>query len=104
MAKISQAKLKKSLAEALERHGKTTDYYKALANDYLRYNNLKEELMEDCEKNGPRITVAGTNGAMITKDNKSFQLLNNTTKTMLSILKALDIEENELPGDDDGIM
>lgn len=103
IAKISQAKLNKSLAEALERHGKTTDYYKALANDYLRYNSLKEKLMEDCETNGPRITVSGTNGAKITKDNKSFQLLANTTKTMLSILKALDISESELPGED-GIM
>ncbi|OUC52447.1 hypothetical protein B7939_00540 [Eggerthia catenaformis] len=86
--------IRESIINELEKQNKTTKYHLDLAEDYMKYYDMKEKLFDDIKENGPRITTAGTGGAEITKDNKSYNLITKTTDTMLKILKSLNIENN----------
>lgn len=86
--------IRTSLHEELRKQGKATDYHLSLADDYVTYEREKDVLFEDIKKTGPRYVTEGTHGAMITKDNKSYGQVMNITKTQLSILKSLGIDEN----------
>ena len=89
-----QEMIRKALLDELEKQGKLTEYNISLVDDYVHYDMMKDELMKDIEKTGPRYTVEGTAGKMITKDNKSYGQAFNCTSVMLKILTKLDIEKS----------
>lgn len=93
--------IRKSIHDELRKQGKATEYHLSLADDYVKYEREKDVLFEDIKKTGPRYVTEGTHGAKITKDNKSYGQVMNITKTQLSILKSMGIDENVINEESD---
>lgn len=103
--KMIRNSIRDSMIGELEKQNKTTKYHLDLVEDYMKYYDMKEKLFNDIKKNGPRITVIGTGGSEITKDNKSYNLITKTTDIMLKILKSLNIENSIIEmSDEDAYM
>lgn len=90
---MNQKQIRESLYEQLRLQGKTSDFYKDLAEDYLYYWKLKKELIKDIKKKGIRYSAINGNGISVEKANESVLNLQKTTATMLKILADLNLKE-----------
>lgn len=93
---MTQGEVKKSLLDQLQAQGKTSAYYTDLVNDYMEYYKQKKQLQQDIRKNGVRIKCKNGNGIETEKVNESFKLLQGVTKTMLDIIRDLNLREPQV--------
>ena len=94
----SEDKIKESLLDQLKAQNKVTDYCVDMVETYMAHWRLKEQLIEDIQKNGLRISVTSGNGFDTDKPNSSIGDLQKETSTMLQILDKLDIRTPVLSG------
>lgn len=93
---MTQKEIKESLEIQLRAQGKDGAYYFDLVNDYMNYWKQKKALQSDIQKNGVRIECLNGNGFKTTKVNESLKLLQGVTKTMLDILRDLNLREPQI--------
>lgn len=90
---MTQKQIKESLEKQLKLQGKDGAYYMDLVNDYVNYWKQKKALQKDIAEQGVRIEGINGNGFKTSKVNESIKLLQGVTKTMLDILRDLNLRE-----------
>lgn len=90
---MNKKQIKESLIEQLKLHGKTSDFYMDLVEDYIFYWDMKKKLIKDIKEKGVRYSAINGNGIKVEKANESIQNLQKTTVTMLKILGDLNLKE-----------
>jgi len=94
----TEEKVRKSLIDQLEAQNKVTDYCVDMVDTYMMHWRLKEQLNQDIDRNGIRITVGTGNGHDKTIANPSVTDLQRETSIMLQILDKLDIKTPVIAG------
>ena len=85
--------IKKDLLNQLELKGMYQSYYIDMVEQYMRYYDIKNDLLKDIKDNGVRIEVTSGNGFTTAKINESIMIVQKTTPLMLKILKDLGLEK-----------
>lgn len=94
----SEDKIRESLLDQLKAQNKVTDYCVDMVETYMAHWRLKEQLIEDIQNNGLRISVTSGNGFDTDKPNASIGDLQKETSIMLQILDKLNIRTPVLSG------
>lgn len=97
----TEEKIRESLIDQLKAQNKVTDYCVDLVDTYMKHWRLKEQLAEDIDENGIRITVSTGNGHNKTIANPSVSDLQRETSIMLQILDKLELRTPVLAGSKD---
>jgi P27 family predicted phage terminase small subunit len=95
-SKAQRKRIEKDLLSQLEEKWITGTHYTDLVQDYLSLWDVKNELIEDIETQG--IKVSGMHGP---KSNPSINDLNKTNAQMLKILSELGLKASAEEKDDD---
>ena len=90
---MTKTEVKNSLLEQLRLQNKTSDFYRALVNDYMDYWSLKKKLISDIKNKGLRYETVNGNGLTVEKPNESVTNLPKITTAMLKILSDLNLKE-----------
>lgn len=100
---MTRKQVEQSLLEQLRSAGADIDAFKGLVSDYVTMFGICEKLKTDIRKNGTMIQTTGSTGQEITKPNPAIKELRDTNKSMLAILKQLNLSTDtvQLPDDDD---
>ena len=85
--------IKKDLLNQLELKGMYQSYYIDMVEQYMRYYDIKNDLLKDIKENGVRIEITSGNGFTTSKVNESIMIVQKTTPLMLKILKDLGLEK-----------
>lgn len=91
--RVTEKQVKDSLIEQLTLQNKTSEFYKDLVNDYIKYWKLKNKLISDINKKGLRYKTTNGNGIEVEKPNESVTNLPKITTAMLKILNDLNLKE-----------
>lgn len=75
----------------LRAKGADLAHFEALVEDYVMYFNQVKKMKADVRKNGLTYTAISAAGKEYEKDNPAAKLLPVYTRSMLSILKELDL-------------
>lgn len=89
MAKIKA--VEQSLIEQLKTNGADIEAFRALIGDYMALYKVCEELKKDIRKRGTIVERTGSAGQTITAPNTSIKELRDTNKSMLAILRQLNL-------------
>lgn len=97
--------IENSLLGQLAAAGADIDAFKGLVSDYIAMYRICETLKKDIRKNGAMIETVGSTGQTIVKPNPAIKELRDTNKSMLAILKQLNlnIDTVRLPEYDDDL-
>lgn len=90
---MTEKQVKDSLIEQLTLQNKTSEFYKDLVNDYIKYWKLKNKLISDINKKGLRYKTTNGNGIEVEKLNESVTNLPKITTAMLKMLNDLNLKE-----------
>ena len=85
-------KIKADLMEQLERNGTTGEHYKDLVEDYMKFLEIKDELMKDIQTRGAVVEYKTTAHTIVHKKNDSIAELNKVNDRMLKMLDAIGIK------------
>lgn len=91
----------KSLMEQLERKKAVTAYFTDMVEDYMSLWEIKEKMIKDVAENGLIIHRVNGNGIDCEIDNPFVKQIPNYNKQMLSLLKQLGLETNNVIADTD---
>lgn len=91
MDKKNTNKLRKSFIEQLKLHNADIEVFKLLIDDYLALFSVSEALKADISERGEIIREKNTAGYEVCKCNPSIKELRDTNKSMLAILKQLNL-------------
>lgn len=97
-------KMRKELLDQLDRSGKNFDFYKTLAESYVRHFETLQSLSEDIEARGAIVEITSGNGFTKTAPNESIQLAEKEELAMIKILDALQLKApvvNDEPNESD---
>lgn len=100
MAKISKAKIDKSLREQLALKGASLDHYEDMISDYMGFWDTKNALLADIRDRGVVYQDFSAAGKLMWKNNPSIKELVGVNRQMLSILKELKLSTDEMGGGD----
>lgn len=89
MAKIKD--VEQSLIEQLKTNAADIEAFRALISDYMEMYRICVKLKTDIRKRGAIVTDIGSAGQKITKCNPSIKELRDTNKSMLAILRQLNL-------------
>ena len=104
MAKITRAKLRKSLIEQLCASEKPPAHYSDLVEDYLNLWETKEMLQADIRQKGISYETLSASGVPIIKQNPSTKEIIMVNRQMLLLLKELGITPDKMTvGKDDDL-
>ena len=103
MAKMTRAKLRKSLIEQLCGKRKPPAHYSDLVDDYLNLWETKELLQANIKEKGISYETLSASGVPIVKQNPSTKEIVMVNRQMLSLLKELGLTTGKLTShkDDD---
>ncbi len=94
--------LRESFVSQLERHGADIDLFVYLIDDYISLFEISENLKADIAEQGEIIREKNSAGCEVRKINPAIKELRDTNKSMLAILKQLDLSiSNVILEDDD---
>lgn len=93
--------IKKSLLSQLARKKANLDHFNDIINDYAELWKIKTKLAEDIDSRGVVYKDFSSVGIEMQKNNPSVKEFVNVNKQMLSLLKELGINTNNVIGDDD---
>ena len=85
--------VKQSLISQLEAKGMTSAYYMDKVDEYMTHWKLHQDCWKDIKKRGLRVTVTSGKGFEKECENESRKSMSDESRTMLSILKALGLQE-----------
>ncbi|MGL5507216.1 MAG: P27 family phage terminase small subunit, partial [Paraclostridium sp.] len=88
------------LLEQLKKNGTETPYYIDLVNDYMKFWNIKNELIADVAARGVQVAYKNGSNQYGTKKNDSLDSAIKYSAQMLSILDKLNLN-NPMSDDDD---
>lgn len=87
----SAKSVEQSLIDQLIMNGADIDAFRALIADYMAMYKICESLKRDIRQRGAIVESIGSTGQAITKPNPSIKELRDTSKSMLAILRQLDL-------------
>lgn len=94
--------LRESFVSQLERHGADIELFVYLIDDYITLFEISENLKTDISERGEIIREKNTAGFEICKCNPAIRELRDTNKSMLAILKQLNLSiDNIIMENDD---
>lgn len=88
-----------SLIEQLQVRGADIEVFKSLISDYMSLWNISESLKKDIVERGAIVSDYNSTGALVTKPNSSIKELRDTNKSMLMILKQLNLNVDNVKGE-----
>jgi hypothetical protein len=94
--------VRQSLIDQLTAKGMTSAYYIDKVDEYMTHWKIHQDCWKDIKKRGLRVTVTSGNGFEKDCENESRKSMNDESRTMLSILKTLGLEEPTAKVADDG--
>lgn len=103
LAKRVRTRIKESLIEQLEDKGVIADFFFDLVEDYMRFYDIKMELLDDIKKRGVSIYWQNSETSYGYKKNDSVDQLVKISGQIIKILDTLKItvDEEVLEDDDD---
>jgi len=93
--------VRKTLLEQLKIKGAKVNHFIDLVNDYISFWETKNALTEDIKKRGVMYVDVSSVGVKMQKNNPSVKELVMVNKQMLSILKELGINTDDVGREDD---
>jgi phage terminase small subunit len=93
--------LRESFVSQLQRHGADIDLFVCLIDDYIALFEISENLKADIAEQGEIIREKNSAGCEVRKINPSIKELRDTNKSMLAILKQLDLSISNVILEDD---
>lgn len=99
---MTEKAVRQSLINQLEAKGMKSAYYLDKVDEYMTHWKLHQDCWKDIKKRGLRVTVTSGNGFPKECENESRKSMSDESRTMLSILKALGLEEPTATEADDG--
>lgn len=88
--------IKNDLADQLEAQEKFGKHYEDLIDHAVYLFKLKDELQEDIDLNGIRVSLQTGNGHIKLTDNASIKNLNAVSAQLMRVLKGLGLDEPEV--------
>ena len=93
--------LRESFVSQLERHGADIDLFVYLIDDYISLFEISENLKADIAEQGEILKEKNSAGCEVRKINPAIKELRDTNKSMLAILKQLDLSISNIIMEDD---
>lgn len=90
--------VEESLLKQLRTNDADIDAFRALIADYMELYRVCEKLKTDIRKRGGVVDQIGSTGQKITKCNPSIRELRDTNRSMLAILKQLNLTTDGISG------
>lgn len=87
--------IRNDLSDQLEAQGKFGKHYESILDHLVYFFKLKDELQNDIETNGIRIEISTGNGHPKIVDNPSIKNLNSVSSRIMTIIKDLNLEDEE---------
>ncbi len=87
--------IRNDLSDQLEAQGKFGKHYESILDHLVYFFKLKDELQYDIETNGIRIEISTGNGHPKIVDNPSIKNLNSVSSRIMTIIKDLNLEDEE---------
>lgn len=84
------------ITSQIEEQGKYGKHYDDLVDHAVYLFKLKDQLQEDIEKHGLRITLEAGNGYKKTSDNASVKNINQVSTQLIKVLKEIGINETNI--------
>ena len=98
---MTQKALETSLMEQLKANGADIEVFRALIADYLMMFRVCEKLKSDIRRRGTIVDVPNARGILVKQPNSSIKELRDTNKSMLAILKQLNLSIDTVAAVDD---
>ena len=88
---MTRKEIERSLTDQLKANGADIDVFRGLIADYMMMFAVCEKLKTDIRKRGTIIDVPNARGLLVKQPNTSIKELRDTNKSMLAILKQLNL-------------
>lgn len=98
MVKITETQLRKELVGQLKEKNMMTKYHLCEIEEYIRYWKINQDLFEDIEKRGTKVTSYNSKGCEVIKTNESIVDAQKNSAAMLKILSTLKLQEPVFKG------
>jgi predicted methyltransferase MtxX (methanogen marker protein 4) len=91
VSNVTKKDIERSLTEQLRANGADIEVFRGLIADYMMMFSVCEKLKTDIRKRGTIIEVPNARGTLVAQPNSSIKELRDTNKSMLAILKQLNL-------------
>lgn len=95
----TDVEIRKDLIKQLKERGTSQAHYESLVDDYIKFWNVKEELLADINERGVNIEYTNTAGHQAWKRNDSVSEVVKVQNQMLKILGDLGISGSHVGGE-----